>query len=121
MKRDLDLDFPAISDLRLLAKKRIPGFAFEYLDSSTGNEEGAKTNRCGLDDVKFMPAILRGKLMPKTEIKFMGINYKHPFGIAPIGMSGLIWPKAEFKLAAAAKRYRIPYCLSTVAAATLRK
>lgn len=118
MSRDLDLDFPALADLRLKAKKRIPHFAFEYLDSSTGRESGARTNRARLDKVQFMPAILNGEQTPQTSVHFMGRDYDYPFGIAPIGMSGLIWPKAEIKLATAASAARIPYCLSTVAAAT---
>jgi len=41
-----------------------------------------------------------------------------PIGIAPIGMSGLIWPGAEHMLARSAKRENIPYCISTVATQT---
>jgi L-lactate dehydrogenase (cytochrome) len=118
MARDFDTQYPALDDLRHKAKKRLPHFAFEYLDSSTGREMGARTNRHGLDDVRFMPAILRGALEPKTAVRFMGRDYDYPFGIAPVGMSGLIWPRAEVKLAAGANAARIPYCLSTVAATT---
>jgi L-lactate dehydrogenase (cytochrome) len=118
MTHDLDNDYPALSDLRLKAKKRLPHFVFEYLDSSTGRETGARTNRAGLDAVQFMPAILNGAQDPQMAVRFMGRDYDYPFGIAPVGMSGLIWPKAEVKLAAAARKARIPYCLSTVAATT---
>lgn len=48
----------------------------------------------------------------------MGKNYEMPFGIAPIGMSGLIWPDAERILARAAAEASIPYCLSSMAART---
>jgi L-lactate dehydrogenase (cytochrome) len=36
-------------------------------------------------------------------------------GIAPIGLQGLIWPKATEILAKAAVKHNIPFCLSTVA------
>ena len=42
---DLDLSHPSIEDLRNAARKRIPKFAFEYLDSATGRELGLKVNR----------------------------------------------------------------------------
>ena len=118
MARNLDTEFPALSDLRRRAQKRIPHFAFEYLDSATGREIGAHTNRLGLDAIQFMPGILKGEQVPDLTTRFMGQDYCYPFGIAPVGMSGLIWPRAEIKLAAGAMRARIPYCLSTVAATT---
>lgn len=114
---DLDLHYPALSDLRARARKRLPKFAFEYLDSSTGRELGAKTNRDALDAIEFMPAILHGLIEAELETDFMGQHFAAPFGIAPLGMSGMIWPGAERKLAQAAVRHNIPYSQSTVAVA----
>jgi len=48
-----------------------------------------------------------------------GIEYDAPFGVAPIGLAGLVWPKAETHLVKAAKEHNIPYTLSTVATITL--
>lgn len=115
---DLDLKYPAISDLRTRAKKRIPKFAFEYLDSATGNELGYQRNRDAWDSITFMPEILAGELEFDLHTEFMGQQFSLPFGIAPIGMSGMIWPGAENILARAASRHGIPYSISTVAAAT---
>ena len=115
---DLDLTHPAVSDLRESARKRLPRFAFEYLDSATGAELGMVRNRRALDAIGFMPAILRGTLEIDLEREFMGHVYSLPVGIAPVGMSGMIWPGAERKLATAALEGNIPYCMSTVATAT---
>ncbi|MEM6618168.1 MAG: alpha-hydroxy acid oxidase [Pseudomonadota bacterium] len=112
---DLDLKYPEMADLRARAKRRIPRFAFDYLDSGTGRELGLCTNREALDRVQFMPQILRGQQEANLSVRFMGTDYPLPFGIAPIGMSGMIWPGAEAILAKAAARLRLPYCLSTVA------
>ena len=35
------------------------------------------------------------------------------FGVAPLGASGMVWPKSEYILAAAAKVHNIPYTLSS--------
>ncbi|MDE0305696.1 MAG: alpha-hydroxy acid oxidase [Albidovulum sp.] len=115
---DLDLTHPAVSDLRDSARKRLPRFAFEFLDSATGTELGMDRNRRALDSIGFMPAILRGKLEAELTREFMDQVYSLPVGIAPVGMSGMIWPGAERKLAKVALERNIPYCMSTVAVAT---
>ena len=114
---NLDTKYPSIADLRKLAKRKIPYFAFEYLDSGTGSEYGVKENRYRLDQIRFLPEILHGKIDYDLTQDFMGKTYLLPIGIAPVGMSGLIWPGAEKILAAKAQYANIPYCLSTVAAA----
>ncbi|MDP2580570.1 alpha-hydroxy acid oxidase [Shimia thalassica] len=115
---DIDLSHPSIEDLRQRAKKRIPKFAFEYLDSATGREMGLKVNRDALDAIGFMPGILRGHVTAALETTLMGDTYAAPFGIAPVGMSGLIWAGAERNLAQAAVEHNIPFCLSSVAVAS---
>ncbi|AXI42910.1 alpha-hydroxy acid oxidase [Sulfitobacter sp. SK011] len=113
---DLHATYPALSDLRTRAKKRIPKFVWEYLDSATGTEATRHRNRAGLDRIGLMPSVLHGEFTPDLTTNFCGADLPLPFGIAPIGMSGLIWPDAEGHLARAAARAHIPYGLSTVAA-----
>ena len=113
---DLDMHFPALGDLRARAQRRIPHFAWEYLDSGTGAELGMARARAALDDVILRPAILNGGGAPDLHVTLFGQRYSHPFGIAPVGMSGLFWPNAEKTLAAMAAQRALPYCLSTVAA-----
>ncbi|MDU8926303.1 alpha-hydroxy acid oxidase [Alisedimentitalea sp. MJ-SS2] len=115
---DLHTRYPGLSDLRARARRRIPHFVFEYLDSGTGGEATLRRNREMLDQVRFMPSVLRGPMMPDLGVKLFDRDYKLPFGIAPVGMSGLMWPDAERKLAETATRVGIPYTLSTVAAQT---
>ena len=115
---DLDFSHPSVWDLRLAARQRIPHFAFEYLDSATGRETGVARNRAALDAVEFMPDILKGPIKAKFETTILGTTYASPFGIAPVGMSGLIWPGAEAILARAAAKHQIPYSQSTVATVT---
>jgi L-lactate dehydrogenase (cytochrome) len=113
---ELDTRYPSISDLARRARRRIPHFAWEYLDSGTGAEISKRRSRDFLDKAVLRPAILGGEVEPDLSISFLGRTYRAPFGIAPVGMSGLFWPGAEFLLAGAATRAGLPYCLSTVAA-----
>jgi len=115
---DLDLSHPSIEDLRLAARKRIPKFAFEYLDSATGRELGLKVNRDALDAIGFMPSVLCGRTKADLQTELLGKTFDLPFGIAPVGMSGLMWAGAERMLAQAAVAHNIPFSLSSVAVAS---
>jgi L-lactate dehydrogenase (cytochrome) len=115
---DLDLSHPSIEDLRRKAQKRIPKFAFEYLDSATGRELGLKVNRDALDAIGFMPRVLCGRTTANLQTKLLGQSFDLPFGIAPVGMSGLMWAGAERMLAQAAVANNIPFSLSSVAVAS---
>ncbi|MGA9254470.1 MAG: alpha-hydroxy acid oxidase [Roseobacter sp.] len=112
---DLHSTYPAISDLRNRARARIPRFVWEYLDSATGTEATKLRNRTSLDRIGMMPSILHGEFQPDLATEFLGVTRPLPFGIAPVGMSGLMWPDAEGHLARAAARAALPYTLSTVA------
>lgn len=115
---DLDTRFPGLSDLTARARRRIPTFVWEYLDSGTGQEATTRRNRIALDRIGFAPSILHGEIEPDLSIEFLGRRLPVPFGIAPVGMSGLIWAGAERLLAACAAGGGFPYTLSTVAAAS---
>ena len=115
---DLDQSHPAISDLRERARRRLPRFVWDYLDSATGREATARRNRDALDAVLFRPAVLRGEVVPDLSVRLLGQEFALPFGVAPVGMSGLVWPGAECILARTARETGMAYTLSTVAAAS---
>lgn len=107
--------YPAISDLELKAKSRIPNVAWEYLQSGTGREIATKRNLTAFDKITLNPRFLKGEISPNLETKLFNRTYSAPFGVAPVGIQGLMWPGGEFCLANTAKEKNIPYCLSTVA------
>ena len=115
---DLHQRYPAISDLKARARSRIPLFVWEYLDSATGTEATQRRNRAKLDAVLFRPSILHGEFTPDLSTTLFGQTFPLPFGVSPVGMSGLIWPDAERLVAAAANKAGLPYALSTVASQT---
>ena len=54
-------------------------------------------------------------------VELFGHTYSAPFGIAPVGLQGLMWPKAPEILAKAAAEKNIPYVLSTVSSSSLER
>jgi len=111
-------DYPAISDLRARARRRMPHFAWEYLESGTGTDRAVARNREALDQVTMIPKALYGKYAPQLGVNFLGQDYAMPIGIAPVGGTSVIWPGAEKMLAHVAAQERVPVGLSTVATQT---
>jgi len=114
----LDDKYPSLNDLKKRAKRRLPHFAWEYVDSATGKEDQMNRNRTELDKVLFETRVLAGAYKTNQQTTFLGHTYAHPFGVAPVGMSGMIWPGAEYKLARGCAQANIPYSLSAVATVT---
>ena len=110
--------FPAISDLQKRAQRRLPLIAWEYLDMGTGNEKAVSRNRQSLEQVTLLPQFFKGKQTQHLQTMLFGKEYQAPFGVAPVGLTGLMWPDAEKILAKTAVSYQFPYCLSTVATQT---
>lgn len=110
--------YPRVSDVAEKAKQRIPHVAWEYLDSGTGDEQLLAHNRTSFNNLKFIPKFCKGEFNADISTSLFGTEYDAPIGIAPVGLTGLMWPKVEQHLAKTADRLKIPYCLSTVATET---
>lgn len=115
----IDKQFPCVADLEAAALPRLPRFAREYLTEGISNGVSVRKNRESLNEVELMPCYLSEANKPDIRCRLLGHDYHAPFGVAPIGLAGLIWPKAEIILATAAKAHNIPYVLSTVATVSL--
>ena len=110
--------YPRISDVAEKAKTRIPKVAWEYLDSGTGKEHLLLQNEKSFENIRFVPQFCKGNLEANIRTTLFGKQYAAPIGMAPVGLTGLMWPKVEQYLATTAKRMQIPFCLSTVATET---
>src|SRR4026208_1696268 len=121
MKLKYNTSYPSLDDLIKKAKKKIPKFAFEYLDGGCNEDVNLYKNTAELREVELLPYYLnehRGSNM-KTEL--FGHVYDAPFGIAPVGLQGLIWPNSPEILAKAALKHNIPFILSTVTTSSIER
>lgn len=110
--------YPAVVDLQRKAHRRMPLVSKEYLETGTDDDQALDRNRSALAAIRFAPKFLRGQLKSAIGVKILGQAFDLPFGIAPVGLTGLMWPNVEVYLAQAAQQYNIPYCLSTLATET---
>jgi len=111
--------YPCVADMEAKAMRRIPSFMRDYLIYGIGQGVALEKNRKALNDVELMPRYLADADKPNIGCRLMGHDYDAPFGVAPIGLSGLIWPNSEAILTEAAKTHNIPYTLSTLATDSL--
>ncbi|WP_288071126.1 alpha-hydroxy acid oxidase [Hydrotalea sp.] len=121
MKFIYNSNFPSIEDLREKAKKRIPRFAFEYLDGGCNEEVNLQKNTAEIREVELLPEYLKNYAGINMKTELFGHTYDAPFGIAPIGLQGLIWPNAPEILAKAAFEHNIPFTLSTVSTSSIER
>ena len=103
-----------MDDLRNKAMKRIPKFAFEYLDGGCNEDVSIARNTSDIRKVQLQPRYLRNQGTGSTRTKVLGMEFDAPFGIAPVGLQGLMWPNSPEILARSAFKNNIPFILSTV-------
>ncbi|MDI4668197.1 alpha-hydroxy-acid oxidizing protein [Pseudoalteromonas shioyasakiensis] len=113
--------YPDVADLKKKAKQRIPRFAFDYLEGGCMQEHGVKRNRDDINSVQLRSELLKPFAGSSQTVELFGHTYAAPFGIAPVGLQGLMWPKAPEILAKAAAEKNIPYVLSTVSSSSLER
>ena len=111
--------YPRVSDMVNVAKRRMPHFAAEYLFAGTGYDEALKNLIKDLSIIFLVPQYLKGTVNPNLKTKLFDYEYDAPFGMAPVGMTSLMWPGAEIALSKMSVTNNIPYSLSTVACASV--
>lgn len=119
MALEFDTRYPSIGDLRDRARQRIPRFAFEYLDGGCNEDVNLRRNTSDIREVTLIPQYLTEHLGSDMSTELFGHTYDAPFGIAPVGLQGLMWPKAPEILAKAAFDHNIPFILSTVTTSSI--
>jgi len=116
-----DYRYPAIEDLRRKAMRKIPKFAFEYLDGGCNSDINLKKNTAEIRQVELKPNYLENHKKPDLSTSLFGHVYDAPFGIAPVALQGLIWPKGSEILAKASLKHNVPFVLSTVSTMSIEQ
>ncbi len=119
MELRYDPRYPSVESLRRKAKRRIPGFALDYLEGGCNEEINLRKNTGDIREIELMPYYLNEHEGFDMRTELFGHVYDAPFGIAPVGLQGLMWPGTPEILAKAAFDYNIPFVLSTVSTASI--
>lgn len=111
----------SIDDLRQLAKRRIPRFAFDLVDGGAESERNLRRNVEAFEDVQLTPRYMVDVSDIDTRAELFGQRFDAPFGMAPIGMLNAFWPDADLTIASLCARENVPYVASSAASTTLER
>lgn len=109
----------SIADMRKAAQRRLPKSIFDFVDGASEDELGKARNTAALDAVRVTPNYLVDIRERSQKKELFGRTWDRPVGIAPTGMSNLVWPEADLCLARAAMAANMPYILSTAATTSI--
>ena len=121
MQSHFNSEYPSIDYLRAKAKSRMPAFAYDYLAAGCFTEVNLARNTSDIRQVQLKPWYLRDFDGACQTTELFGETYDAPFGVAPVGLQGLMWPKACEFLAHAAVDHNLPFTLSTVSTASIEE
>ena len=108
-----------VEDIRDLARRRTPGFVFDYVDGGAFREESVAGNHTSFTGHRFAPRVLRPVGQPDLSAELLGGRSALPFGLAPTGLTGLSHPEGEKAVARAAASFGVPVSISTMATSSI--
>ena len=109
----------SIADLKRIARSRLPAFAYDYIRGGCNDDYAVKTNRHHLDQIYLNSNNLKTAQPIQLNTSIFNQQYSAPFGIAPLGLSGIAWPRASEMHARAAHKQNIPFILSSVSTTSI--
>ncbi|GAB3469962.1 alpha-hydroxy acid oxidase [Polaromonas eurypsychrophila] len=103
-----------IEDLRVLAKKRVPRMFYDYADSGSWTESTYRANSSDFQAIKLRQRVAVNMENRSTATQMIGQRVAMPVAIAPTGLTGMQHADGEILGALAAKKFGIPFTLSTM-------
>jgi L-lactate dehydrogenase (cytochrome) len=103
-----------IEDLRVLAQKRVPRMFYDYADSGSWTESTYRANESDFQSIKLRQRVAVNMENRSTATTMVGQNVAMPVAIAPTGLTGMQHADGEILAARAAKKFGIPFTLSTM-------
>jgi L-lactate dehydrogenase (cytochrome) len=103
-----------IEDLRVLAEKRVPRMFYDYADSGSYTESTYRANESDFQKIKLRQRVAVNMENRTLRTTMAGIPTAMPVAIAPTGLTGMQHADGEILGALAAKKFGIPFTLSTM-------
>ncbi len=103
-----------IEDLRVLAEKRVPRMFYDYADSGSWTESTYRANESDFQKIKLRQRVAVNMEGRSTATTMIGQQVAMPVAIAPTGLTGMQHADGEILAARAAKKFGVPFTLSTM-------
>ena len=103
-----------IADLQKLAKKRVPRMFYDYADSGSWTEGTYRSNESDFQKILLRQRVAVNMENRTTRTQMIGQDVSMPVAIAPTGLTGMQHADGEILAARAAKKFGVPFTLSTM-------
>ena len=111
----------SVADLRRIAKRRLPGGVFDYIDGAAEDERTLAANEAAYARTGFRPRVLRGIETIDIATSVLEVPLDYPLVLAPTGFTRIADPQGELAVARAAARAGVPYTLSTLSTRSIEE
>ena len=101
-----------VGELEESVRSVLPAALYHYVCGASEDGAAHARNLRAFTEASFFPRVMRDVSARSTKTTLLGVEYSHPFGIAPMGFSRLIAADGDVVLASAAARAGIPFILS---------
>src|SRR5215218_7849545 len=89
----------SVADLRRIARRRLPGGVFDYIDGGAEDERTMAANVAAFAAVRFRPRVLRGIAGVDVAATLLGRPVPLPLVLAPTGFTRIADPEGELAVA----------------------
>jgi L-lactate dehydrogenase (cytochrome) len=103
-----------VNDYRRRAKRRLPGFLFNYIEGGANDEDTMAANVSDFRRYQLKQQVMRNVDAVDTSTTLAGRQASMPLALAPVGMAGMFARRGEAQAARAAAKLGIPFTTSTV-------
>jgi isopentenyl diphosphate isomerase/L-lactate dehydrogenase-like FMN-dependent dehydrogenase len=108
-----------VADFREGSRRALPAKVFDFIDGGAGDELALARNREAFRAITVVPRVGIDTRHVTLQARIAGVDADAPFGIAPLGLTGLVHPQADRILARAAARANLPFVLSACASTSI--
>ncbi|MET4228489.1 L-lactate dehydrogenase (cytochrome) [Bradyrhizobium sp. LA6.10] len=108
-------------DFRRLARRRLPGPIFDYIDGAADDETTHRRNSASFEHCDLLPNVLRGVQDVDLSVTIMGQKLALPFYCSPTALQRLFHHEGERAVAAAAASYGTMFGVSSLGTVSLEE
>jgi L-lactate dehydrogenase (cytochrome) len=108
-------------DFRALARSRLPGPIFDYIDGAADDEITHGRNSASFDDCDLVPNVLRGVETVDMSVTVMGQKLAMPIYCSPTALQRLFHHEGEYAVAAAANKFGTMFGVSSMGTVSLKE
>jgi L-lactate dehydrogenase (cytochrome) len=112
--RPLGIAPATVLDYRELARRRLPRQLFDYVDGGAYEESTMRANTADLERLLLRQVVMRDVSERDPAVEVLGERLALPIVLAPVGLAGMLAPRAEVQAARAAQAAGVPFVESTV-------